>query len=202
MPEPETTVTDDATVTRAASAEPGMGRAGWATLLLVAVLVVCAIGIVGARRGRVPTSTGDATAATAPRAVGTPGPALPIQRIAGLAELPGGPVEHVEVAYFHRTHRCSGCINAERLTRETLDTRFAERMRNGDMNLVVEDTEAPADPALVGRYEAWGSALFLSVSKGGQVYTWRDDEIWFYVNEDHKFIGHLVKQIRAIYGEA
>lgn len=179
-----------------------MRRARLAALLLVGVLGVFAVGVLVARSARAPASTGDAITATAPPAVGTPGPELPIQRIAGRPELPAGPVEHVEVAYFHRTHRCSGCINAERLTRETLDTRFADRLRNGDLNLVVEDTEAPADPALVRRYEAWGSALYLSVAKGGTAYTWRVDDIWFYVNEDHKFVGVLADEIRAIYGES
>ncbi|NTV37861.1 MAG: Lrp/AsnC family transcriptional regulator, partial [Anaerolineales bacterium] len=56
-----------------------------------------------------------------------------------------------------------------------------------------------ANPALVRRYDAWGSRLYLSVTKAGTVYTYPVDDIWFYVNEDHKFTGYLATQIRAIY---
>lgn len=195
------TVPDNGAAEQGAVApERGAGRRGGRMQILalfaVGLLIVLAAGIRLARNGA------DVTGASSANGIGAPGPDLPVKRIKTPDEMPPGPAEHVEVAYFHRTHRCSGCINAERLTRETLDTHFADRIERGEMNLVVEDTEAPANPALVTRYDAWGSRLYLSVTKAGTVYTYPVDDVWFYVNEDHKFTGYLTKQIRAIYGES
>lgn len=200
MPDPGWTEIHDSEDSPNAAGTPTSGRSGFPVLVAVGALFVLGAAMLVARGGGT-SGAGAVTDATLPASEASEARA-PVKRIAGVAELPAGAVDHVEVAYFHRTHRCSGCINVERLTRETLDTRFADRLQSGDISLVVEDTEAPADPDLVQRYEAWGSALYLSVAKGGTAYTWRVDDVWFYVNEDQRFIDVLADQIRAIYGES
>jgi hypothetical protein len=182
----------------AAPAADGGRRGGWVRILGLVVVGVIVFGIaMQVGRSRTEQEGGGAAGAVA-----SPAADPAVTRIAGLAELPPGPVEHLELAYFHRTHRCSGCINAERLTRATLDQHFSDRIANGEMSLVVEDTEAPADPGLVAKYDAWGSALYVGVTKGGTVYTWPVDDIWFYVNEDAQFISVLFQLIRDIYSAA
>lgn len=121
-------------------------------------------------------------APTEPRA-----PAAGVSIITDLSQLPGGPVERLEVAYFHRTHRCSGCVLAEELTRKTLDQFYADRIRSGEMVLLSEDVQAPADPELVRRYEAYGSALYLGVVKGGVTHVYDVDDIWYVLGDEKAF---------------
>lgn len=166
-------------------------RARTSAGLLVAAAIVFALGVAMARMR-----------ADAADTVATVVPSLPVQRVGGLPELPSGPVEHLEVAYFHRTHRCSACVNAERLTRATLEESFSERLAAGQIALSVEDAEAPEDPGLVRRYDAWGSALYLGITKGGMVYVYRLDDVWFYVNQDHQFKSYLANQIRKALGDS
>lgn len=128
-------------------------------------------------------------------------PSGPVERIGGPAELPAGAVERVEVAYFHRAKRCRACLEVERLTREVVADGFAAEAADGRLLLLVENTEQPAVPALVQRYDAWGSALYLGVTKAGITYAWRVDDVWFYVNEEPQFVNVLTRGIRSALGQ-
>ena len=121
------------------------------------------------------------------------------QRIEDLSQLPFGQVEHVEVVYFHLTQRCSGCIEAERLTRKTLDTYFADRLKTGAMSLVVADIQNPQNAALVQKYDAYGPSLYLGIVKGGIEYIWPFYDIWLTSGDEVKFILSLRDKIVIVY---
>ena len=76
-----------------------------------------------------------------------------------LALMPPGAVERLEVAYFHRTHRCYSCRLAEDLTRQVVERGYSDRLGSGAMVMLVEDVEQPVDPDLGRKYDAYGSSL-------------------------------------------
>ncbi len=124
------------------------------------------------------------------------------QRINDLSQLPfGQQVEHVEVAYFHRTQRCEGCIEAERLIRKTLDVYFADRLKSGEMSLVVADVQKPQNAALVRKYDALSSFLYLGIVKGGIEYTWPVIDIWLWLtlSDEAEFMASLRDKINIVY---
>ena len=121
------------------------------------------------------------------------------QRIEDLSQLPFGQVEHVEVVYFHLTQRCSGCIEAERLTRKTLDTYFADRLKTGEMSLVVADIQNPQNGALVLKYDAYGPSLYLGIVKGGIEYIWPFYDMWLTSGDEAKFMASLRDKIDIVY---
>lgn len=138
-------------------------------------------------------------ASTATPAPAPPPTAVVTQPIDELGQLPYGLVDHVEVAYFHLTQRCSGCMEAERLTRKTLDTYFANRLESGEMSLVVADLQDPQNAALVKKYDAWGSSLYLGIVKEGVEYTWPVIDIWFTVTDEEKFMESLRDKLHIVY---
>ncbi len=158
---------------------------------------------VGVWLGDSPNSESAAAPAVA-RATATaePVPAsdLPVEYINDLSELPAGPTEHVQVTYFHRTHRCAACIEAEQLTRKALNTNFADRLQRGDMSLVVADVQAPQNAALTKEYGAWTSSLYLGVVKNGTKYILSLREFWFVLNSEQKFTSFLSDKIDMAYG--
>lgn len=121
------------------------------------------------------------------------------QRIEDLSQLPFGQVEHVEVVYFHLTQRCSGCIEAERLTRKTLDTYFADRLKTGEMSLVVADIQKPQNGALVQKYDAYGPSLYLGIVQGGIEYIWPFYDMWLTSGDEAKFMASLRDKIDIVY---
>jgi hypothetical protein len=154
-----------------------------AIVLVVLVVVSAGLWLAGARPGQ------SATASVSQ-----------FQRINDLEQLPPGRTERVEVAYFHRTQRCSSCIEAERLTRKTLDTYFADRLKSGEMSLVVADIQKPQNAALAQKYDALSSTLYLGTVKDGIEYTWLLSDIWFAMGDEAKFMVVLRDKINIAYG--
>ena len=172
----------------------GNGRAIAAVGL--GVLLILAFGLwLGGRSADQPPAT-----TAPPAAAATSGPARPIQRVNDLGQLPPGKAEHVEVAYFHRTQRCAGCQEAERLTRETLNTYFTAQLQSGEISLVTADVQKLENAALTRKYDASGSSLYLGVVKGGVEYILPVDDIWFVVKDEVKFLAMLRDRLNAVSG--
>lgn len=127
-------------------------------------------------------------------------PALPSRAIAKLGALPPGIADHVQVAYFHRSQRCASCVEAERLTRKTLNAYFADQIRNGEMSLVVADVQNPANADLARSYGASGSELYLGIVKKGTLYVYPVGEIWLAVGNEARFMATLRTTIDAASG--
>jgi hypothetical protein len=124
-----------------------------------------------------------------------------VKRIIDLGELPPGAAEHIEVAYFHRTQRCWSCTEAERLTRMALDHGFAEDLAAGRLSLAVADVEQPENADLAARYQAWGSSLYLGITKAGATYVYPVSDIWFTIRDEEAFVASLEEKIRVALGE-
>ena len=116
------------------------------------------------------------------------------------SELPQGTASHVEVVYFHRSVRCEACLNAERYTRETLTRYFADQTQSGLIVLQVLDMELPENAALVKKFDAAGSSLYLSVLIQRTEYLIPNPDIWFYTNNKYLFVETLRKKLAALLG--
>ncbi len=125
---------------------------------------------------------------------------VPSQWINELAELPPGAVSHVDVVYFHRAERCTSCINAENYTRETLETHFASQLKSGWMSLRVLEMEKPENAAVVQKFDAAGSALYLSVVIQDTEYLCPNADIWFYTTNKYLFVETLKKKLMSLVG--
>jgi len=116
------------------------------------------------------------------------------------SELPKAMASHVEVVYFHRSVRCEACLNAESYTRETLTKYFADQMQNGILSLQVLDMEKPENAVLVKKFDASGSALYLSVLIQGTEYLVPNPDIWFYTSNKYLFVDTLKKKLASLVG--
>lgn len=117
-------------------------------------------------------------------------------------ELPKGAVSHVDVVYFHRSVRCEACLNAENYTRETLNKYFADQMQSGLVTLRVIDMEKPENAALVSKFDAAGSSLYLSVLIQGTEYLCANPDIWFYTGNKYLFVDTLRKKLASLLGDS
>jgi hypothetical protein len=73
----------------------------------------------------------------------------------------------VEVVYFHRTQRCSGCIHAQDMTEYTLDTYFAEEIENGEIVFITVNFQDANNADMVQKFGAYVPSLFLNDVEGG-----------------------------------
>jgi len=173
-------------------------RSGKDQTWLIAAIVLVALVVASAGLWLIRTRP-DQSATVAAANPGTSSD-VPIQQVYEPDRLPPGQAEHVEVAYFHRTQRCAGCIEAERLIRKTFDTYFTDQLESGEISLVVADIQNPQNAALAEKYDALSSSLYLGVVKGGIEYTCPVSDIWFATRDEPRFMALLRDKINTAYG--
>ena len=98
------------------------------------------------------------------------------------------PADKVEVVYFHRAQRCSGCLYAEAGTRYTLETYFKDELASGKLTFKVFNVENKENAAIVEKYDAYSSSLFINTIIDGTEHIEKVNEIWFVLGDDEAFI--------------
>jgi hypothetical protein len=75
----------------------------------------------------------------------------------------------VLVYFFHGTHRCQGCINAEKGTVNALNALYKTLLDEGIIKFESVNVEESKNKALTEKYEAaWNKLLFVKNDKSGQ----------------------------------
>ncbi len=110
------------------------------------------------------------------------------------------PVQKLDVLYFHATRRCPTCMAIEENTKKTLDTYFSAQLKNGSVKFTIINVDDSKNKAIAEKYEATGSALFLTKTMGGKES--KDDLTEFAFanarNNPDKFISGLKDKINLL----
>jgi len=77
-------------------------------------------------------------------------------------------VNKVEVIDFHSTHRCMTCNAIEVNTRYTLESHFAEELKNENISFLVVNVDDEENYTIAEKFKATGTALFLNVIVDGK----------------------------------
>ena len=116
-------------------------------------------------------------------ACGSPAPEVP-----STSDTSSVPADMVEVVYFHRTNRCSGCIYAETSVRYTVETYFGDELASGKLLLKVFDVEDKENATIVKKYGAFASSLFINTVRDGTDHIEEVTDIWFVLGNDEAFV--------------
>jgi len=116
-------------------------------------------------------------------------------------ETPSTPADTVEVVYFHRPQRCSGCLYAEAGTQFTLENYFASELAEGKIVFKVIDLGDKANTAIVERYGAYTSSLFINSIRDSTDYIEEVTDIWLVLGDDREFVAIVKDKIESGLGE-
>jgi len=108
---------------------------------------------------------------------------------------PSAPADRVEVVYFHRTRRCYSCQYVEERTRYTLETYFEDELASGKVNFEVLNVEDKENAAIVKKYGAFTSSLFINTLKDGTDHIEEATDIYFLIGNDEAFVEALKSKI-------
>ena len=113
-----------------------------------------------------------------------------------------GLADRVEVVYFHRAHRCSGCLYAEDRIRYTVETYFGDELASGKVVLKVLNLGDNENAAIVEKYNAYRSSLFINTVTGGTDHIEEVEGIWLVLGDDEAFVevvrGEIEKSLNEI----
>lgn len=105
--------------------------------------------------------------------------------------------------YFHTTFRCSTCRKLEALSREALESGFAEELASGRLALRVVNVEDPGNGNFVQDFQLVTKSLVLVEYRDGKVVRWKNlPEIWRLVRNRDAFIRYVQEETRAFLGES
>jgi hypothetical protein len=127
-------------------------------------------------------------------------PLIVLSLLLGTTLLGQNPTKKLEVIYFHATRRCPTCMAIEENTRKTLDTYFSNQLKGGTIKLTVINVDEDKNKSIAEKYEATGSALFLTVTNSGkETKTDMTDYAFSYArNNPEKFMTGLKDKINEL----
>jgi len=96
-------------------------------------------------------------------------------------------VDRVDVVYFHRTNRCRSCIYAETGILYTLETYFEKEMSSGKLTFKSVDVQDASNAAIIEKYGAYTSQLFINAVTGDTEHIEHVSEIWQLIGNDEAF---------------
>ncbi len=101
--------------------------------------------------------------------------------------------------YFHQTFRCISCQTMEDLAARTIEERFAEEIRKGQVVWMSVNVDEPQGKALGQRFNARGSELVVARMEDGECkYSKRLDALWELKDRPETFSEHLVNEIHTL----
>jgi len=113
------------------------------------------------------------------------------------SDTPSATTDRVEVVYFHRAQRCAGCIYAETGTRYTLETYFKDELASGKLTFKVFNVENKENAAMVKKYGAFTSSLFVNTIRDGTDNIEEVTDIWFVLGNDQAFVKVVKSKIET-----
>jgi len=113
-----------------------------------------------------------------------------------------GPGERVEVVYFHRTQQCYSCRYAEEETRYTVETYFNDELASGKLTFQSIDVQDSKNAAIIEKYGAYTSSLFINTIKDGTDHIEQVTDIWLVIGDDEAFVEVVKSKIeKGLNGE-
>jgi hypothetical protein len=102
------------------------------------------------------------------------------------------------VYYFHATARCRTCNLIEKLTRRTLNARFAADLAAGRIEMRTLNREKPEGQKLAASLELASNAVVLFDGRAGRPGRWKNlKQIWTKVRDDAAFKSYVAAEIEA-----
>jgi hypothetical protein len=94
------------------------------------------------------------------------------------------------VYYFHGTHRCPGCLGAEKAAVNALNELYKKEQDNGIMKFESLNLEEPQNKSLVEKYQiGWSTLLFIKFSTPEEKVDLTDDSFSYGRSNPEKLKG-------------
>lgn len=106
------------------------------------------------------------------------------------------PENGVVVTYFTTDVRCPSCHKIEELTRQTVETRFAESLKDGTLVFRSINTDHPANKHFVDDYQLVSKTVIVSFREGGRETRFENlQDVWLKLNDPDAFADYVAGAI-------
>jgi len=110
------------------------------------------------------------------------------------------PADKIEVVHFHGTQQCVSCITVGKFALQTIKDKFPEEYTSGKIVFKEINGELPENQAMVMKYQAAGSSLFINAIRGNKDTISEDTTVWRLVNSESEYITYFEGKLRKLLG--
>ena len=109
--------------------------------------------------------------------------------------------EKIEVVHFHATEQCVSCITVGKYALETIKEKFPEEYASGKIVFKDINVELPENQAIVMKYQARGSSLFVNAIGGERDDISEDVTVWRLINDENQFVSYFENKLNTLLGK-
>jgi hypothetical protein len=142
----------------------------------------------------VPSPTSPEPAPTPP-VVDNPSPPVVVEPEPAPQPQPVAETRRVDVVFFHRTQQCHSCEYAEVHVQSALEEYFADDLASGLVTSQSINMDDKKNSAIVDKYAAYSSQLFITTVKGDQEVTEEVLDFWNFIDDDEGFSQFMVDKV-------
>lgn len=117
------------------------------------------------------------------------------------APLPMTRADKIEVVHFHGTEQCVSCITVGKYALQTIQQKFPEEYKSGKIIFKEINGELPENQAIVIKYQARGSSLFVNAIRGSNDEIEEDTTVWRLVNSESQYTAYFEGKLKALLGK-
>jgi hypothetical protein len=103
--------------------------------------------------------------------------------------------DYVELVYFHRKNRCYSCQYAGDMTQYTAENYFRDELANDKLVFKMYNVQDSANAAIIDKYGAYGSSLFINIFVDGEDHIKHISDIWYHIGDDEEFTAVVKTEI-------
>ena len=111
------------------------------------------------------------------------------------------PADKIEVVHFHATQQCVSCITVGKYALQTIKDKFPKEYASGKIVFKEINGELPENQAIVNKYQARGSSLFVNAIRGDKDDIAEDTTVWRLINSESQFISYFENKINSLLGK-
>lgn len=106
--------------------------------------------------------------------------------------------QHYIAYYFHGSARCPSCYKIEKYTTETINSKFANELKNGKLSLQVINVEEGMNAHFIQDYSLNTKSVVLSEVLEGKEAKWKNlEKIWDLLGSEDKFSSYIENELRS-----
>lgn len=106
--------------------------------------------------------------------------------------------KHFVAYYLHGKARCVSCTTIERLTKNALDTHFADAQKTGLMEVRLVNVETPENRHYIQDYQITNQSVILSELQDGKEVRWKNlKQVWRLFRDETAFDDYIRTETEA-----
>ena len=108
------------------------------------------------------------------------------------------PVDKIEVIHFYGTYRCVSCVRVGEFALKTIQEKFSEEYASSKITFREINEELPENKAIVTKYQARGSSLFINTIRGDEDNIIEDTRVWRLISNEKQYMDYFEEKLKTL----